>query len=174
MGAVATPAAGSATAQLASRSLKLLERVVLEIADKRMQPQVVPGIEAMLPEAPMAMLLARAAPLPKLKMAIVAGDTEDSASGIVQRIGYMFVNWALFDRARNDLVVNTDSMYGGLFDHAKEAHAMAVEGPQVNHFHYFRDTVKFRNRPLPSSLSDWLLDRLTMTPGRRTFISAGR
>lgn len=165
VGAVATPAAGSATAQLASRSLKLLERVVLEIADKRMQPQVVPGIEAMLPEAPMAMLLARAAPLPKLKMAIVAGDTEDSASGIVQRIGYMFVNWALFDRARNDLVVNTDSMYGGLFDHAKEAHAMAVEGPQVNHFHYFRDTVKFRNRPLPSSLSDWLLDRLTMTRG---------
>lgn len=163
--AVATPAAGSATAQVAARGLKLLERVVMEIADKRMQPQVVPGIEAMLPEAPMGMLLARAAPLPNLKMAIVAGDTDESASGILQRIGYMFVNWALFDRARNDLVVNTDSMYGGLFDHAQEAHAMAVEGPQVNHFHYFRDTVRYRNRPLPSSVSDWLLDRVTGSRG---------
>lgn len=157
--AVATPAAGSATAQVAARSLKLLERVVLEIADKRLQPQVVPGIEAMLPEAPMGMLLARAAPLPNLKMAIVAGDSEESASGILQRIGYMFVDWALFDRARNDLVVNTESMYGGVYGHAKETHAMAVEGPQVNHFHYFRDAVRYRNRPLPSSLSDWLLDR---------------
>ncbi|WP_338585513.1 CHAT domain-containing protein [Pseudomonas sp. MAG733B] len=161
VGAVATPAAGSAAAQVSARSLKLLERVVMEIADKRMQPQVVPGIEAMLPEAPMGMLLARAKPLPNLKMAIVAGDTDESASGILQRIGYMFVNWALFDRTRNDLVVNTDSMYGGLFDHAQEAHAMAVEGPQVNHFHYFRDTVRYRNRPLPSSLSDWMLDRIS-------------
>ncbi|MGE8417209.1 CHAT domain protein [compost metagenome] len=159
VGAVATPVAGGLAGQAAARSLKLLERVVLEIADKRLQPQVVPGIEAMLPEAPMAMLLARAVPLAKLKMAIVAGDTDDSASGILERVGYMFVNWALFDRARNDLVVNTDSMYGGLFDHVQEAHAMAVEGPQVNHFHYFRDAVSYRNRPLPSSLSDWLLDR---------------
>lgn len=165
VGALATPAAGSAAAQVAARSLKLLERVVLEIADKRMQPQVVPGIEAMLPEAPMGMLLARARPQPNLKMAIVAGDTDESASSILQRIGYMFVNWALFDRARNDLVVNTDSMYGGLFDHAQEAHAMAVEGPQVNHFHYFRDTVRYRNRPLPSSLSDWLLDRALVARG---------
>ncbi|MEN5036301.1 CHAT domain-containing protein [Pseudomonas sp. TWI929] len=159
VGAIATPVAGSAAAQVAARSLKLLERVVLEIADKRMQPQVVPGIEAMLPEAPMGMLLARARPLPNLKMAIVAGDTDESASSILQRIGFMFVNWALFDLARNDLVVNTDSMYGGLFDHAQEALAMAVDGPQVNHFHYFRDTVRYRNRPLPSSMGDWLLDR---------------
>ncbi|MHC2148346.1 CHAT domain-containing protein [Pseudomonas sp. 210_17 TE3656] len=162
VGAVATPAAGSAAAQVAARSLKLLERVVLEIADKRMQPQVVPGIEAMLPEAPMGMLLARAAPLPNLKMVIVAGDTSESASSILQRIGFMFVDWALFDRARNDLVVNTDSMYGGLFDHAQQPHAMAIEGPQVNHFHYFRDTVKYLNRPLPSSLSDWLLDKMVL------------
>ncbi|MFK8331896.1 CHAT domain-containing protein [Pseudomonas sp. BJa5] len=161
VGAIATPAA----AQVANRGLKLLERVVLEIADKRLQPQVVPGIEAMLPEAPMGMLLAWARPLPNLKMAIVAGDTDESASGILQRIGYMFVNWALFDLARNDLVVNTDSMYGGLFDHAQEAHAMAVDGPQVNHFHYFRDTVKYRNRSLPSSIGDWLLDRAVVSRG---------
>ncbi|AIL61232.1 DUF7379 domain-containing protein [Pseudomonas alkylphenolica] len=161
--AVATPVAGSATANVADRSLKLLERVVLEIADKRLQPQVVPGIEAMLPEAPMGMLLARAAPLPNLKMAVIAGDSEESASGILQRIGYMFVDWALFDRARNDLVVNTESMYGGVYGHAKETHAMAVEGPQVNHFNYFRDAVRYRNRPLPSSLSDWLLDRVIVS-----------
>jgi len=50
--------------------------VGLEIADKRLQPEVVPGIEAMLPESPMGMLLGRAALAPQVRMAVIAGDIE--------------------------------------------------------------------------------------------------
>jgi len=75
-GALATPFAGQAAKAAADQGLKFLARVVMEIADKRLQPQVVPGIEAMLPEAPMGMLLARARRRAEVQLAVVAGDIE--------------------------------------------------------------------------------------------------
>ena len=93
----------------------------------------------------------------------------------MQRIGVMFVDWALFDRARNDLVVDTDSMYGGLVARAATAdsgaetladgpvaaslpahRAIFVQGPEVNHFRYFRDEVQRDGVPLPVALAAWL------------------
>ena len=46
VGAIATPVAGKIAKDATDQLLKLLGRVVLEIADKRLQPQLVPGIEA--------------------------------------------------------------------------------------------------------------------------------
>ncbi|VVN05274.1 hypothetical protein PS662_03563 [Pseudomonas fluorescens] len=155
---IATPLVGAAAKDLADRGLTFLSRIVLEIADKRLEPQTVPGIEAMLPEAPMSMLLGKARVSPSVQMAVIAGDIEASGNGVLQRVGVMFVDWAFFDRARNDLVVDTESMYGGILTRVEQSRAIFVHSAQVNHFRYFRDDVKYQNLPLPSALRTWLLD----------------
>ena len=153
-GLVATPAAGLAARAAADRWLQCLARVVLEIAEKRLQPQVVPGVEAMLPEAPMGMFLGLA-PCRKLQMAIVAGDVD--GGGWVQRIGLAFTDWMFFDRLDNDLVVDSASMYAGVAPRA-EAQANFVRGAEVNHFRYFRDATATGQRPLPEAMVRWLVE----------------
>ncbi|MCK6395901.1 CHAT domain-containing protein [Zoogloea sp.] len=157
VGSAASPVAGETAKRITNEALRFLTRVVLEIADKRIQPGVVPGIEAMLPEAPIGTLLGRAAMAPSVRVALIAGDVEGDPNSFFHRVGVMFVDWALFDRARNDLVVDTDSMYGGLANRARGVRAIYVHGPQVNHFRYFRDDVKSRNVPLPTALHQWLV-----------------
>lgn len=149
VGALATPLTGKAAKDAADQLLKLLGRVVLEIADKRLQPQYVPGIEAMLPEAPMGAFLARAPRRQGIRMAVIAGDSEGGS--VLRRIGAMFTDWMLFDRADNDLVVDTASMYAGLAA-GSGAYALLDQGENVSHFSYFRNP---RTR---SALRGWLLD----------------
>ena len=151
-----TPALGPQAKAVVDETLRFLTRVVLEIADKRIQPGVVPGIEAMLPEAPMSLLLGRATRAGGVRMALIAGDLEGDPNSFFQRIGVLFVDWALFDRARNDLVVDTESMYGGVASRGQDVRAIFVQGPQVNHFRYFRDEVSSRSVPLPRAIQRWL------------------
>jgi len=104
-----------------------LQRIVLEVARNRADPVLVPGIEAMLPESPMGRLLGLAKAKPA-EMAVIAGDIE--GGGVLQRIGVMFTDWMFFDSVRNDLVVDTRSMYAGLG--AREgARALFDQGPEV-------------------------------------------
>ncbi len=141
VGAVAGPGA--------SPVLSAFKRIVLEIADKRMDPRLVPGIEAMLADAPMAALLAWAPRKQGIRMAVIAGDIEMEA-GFFKRIGVMFTDWMFFDGAKNDLVVDTTSMYGGLA--SRGTLGLFDDGPEVNHFHYFRNS---RTRV---AVRDWLTD----------------
>ncbi len=149
-GAVSGGIAGPTAARLArdafDRGLKLLARVVVEIADKRLEPQLVPGIEAILPESPMGTFLARAPRRPGVSMAVIAGDIE--GGGILKRIVVTFTDWMFFDRADNDLVVDTDSMYAGIA--GRGGHALFDQGAEVSHFAYFR------NRRTRSALRGWL------------------
>jgi hypothetical protein len=166
-GALATPVAAQAAKAAADQGLKFLARVVLEIADKRLQPQVVPGIEAMLPEAPLGTLLGRAAMRPELQLALITGDIEGGGWG--QRLGVLFTDWMFFDKAPNDLVVNTASMFGGLATPraaAARTRALFVQGANVNHFRYFRDDTRAAGVPLPQALQQWLAadDALASTP----------
>ena len=166
--AVATPLAGKVVKEAADQLLRMLGRVVLEIADKRMQPQLVPGIEAMLPDSPMGTLLALAPRRQGIQMAVIAGDIE--GGGLLKRIGVMFTDWMLFDRADNDLVVDTSSMYAGMAA-GQGAHALYDQGSEVNHFSYFR------NQRTRVALCDWLVDETPaslrgwselLVPGRET------
>ena len=160
-GAFSAGAAGPVAAKLASesvdRGLKMLTRVVLEIADKRIDPTLVPGIEAMLPQAPLGGFLARAPRQTQVSMAVIAGDIE--GGGILKRIGVLFTDWMFFDRADNDLVVDTRSMYAGIAHHG--AHALFDQGAEVNHFAYFRNRrTRLAMRTWlaaddPSKLTDW-------------------
>lgn len=139
VGAVAGPAGGAV--------LSALKRIVLEIADKRVDARLVPGIEAMLTDAPMGTLLANAQRKQGVAMAVISGDIEEG--GILKRLGVMFTDWMLFDRHDNDLVVDTDSMYAGLAMR-NEARYLFDQGASVNHFSYFA------NRCTRTAMRDWL------------------
>ncbi|MDT3672457.1 MAG: CHAT domain-containing protein [Aromatoleum sp.] len=139
VGAVAGPAGGAA--------LSALKRIVLEIADKRIEPRLLPGIEAMLTDAPMATLLAGAQRKQGIDMAIVSGDVEGGS--VLKRLGACFTDWMLFDRVDNDLVVDTESMYAGLATR-NGARYLFDQGASVNHFSYFA------NRSTRGALRDWL------------------
>lgn len=148
VGALATPLVGKTAAKVTDQALKMLSRVVLEIANKRLQPQLVPGIEAMLPDSPLGSFLIRAPRLNGIQMAVIAGDIEEEV--LWKRVGVMFTDWMFFDQADNDLVVDTRSMYQGLAANGK-THTLFDQGPGVNHFSYFR------NQITRSALCDWLL-----------------
>jgi len=155
-GAAAGFGAGAAAKAATDKGIAVLTRIVVEIANRRLDPQLLPGIEAMLPDSAMGMLLASAPHRADTRMAIVAGDIE--GGGLAKRLGTMFTDWMFFDKADNDLVVDTASMYGGLAYRA-QAQAIFVQGENVNHFRYFRDdTATADGLPLPTALLRWLTD----------------
>ncbi len=155
-GTNAGPAAAAKAKAATDKGITVLTRIVVEIANRRLDPRLLPGIEAMLPDAAMGMLLASVPHRPDTRMAIIAGDIE--GGGLAKRLGTMFTDWMFFDKADNDLVVDTASMYGGLACQAG-AQAIFVQGENVNHFRYFRDdTATADGLPLPTALHRWLTD----------------
>ncbi|MDQ8020936.1 MAG: CHAT domain-containing protein [Moraxellaceae bacterium] len=140
-------AAGLFTGPTGSLLLSAFKRIVLEIAEKRIEPHLVPGIEAMLTDSPLTTLLAHAQRRPGLAMAVIAGDIE--GGGVLKRLGAMFTDWMFFDLADNDLVVDTESMYAGLAVRSPPPY-LFDQGESVTHFGYFA------NRRTRSALTDWL------------------
>jgi hypothetical protein len=67
---------------------------------------------------------------------VIAGDIE--GGGLLKRIGVFLTDYLIFEREDNDLVVDTDSMYGGL---ARErGHYLFDRGADVSHFRYFANS----------------------------------
>ena len=125
------------------------KRVVLEVARNRTKPNLVPGIEAMLPGSPMARLLARATPQAGVKLAVICGDIE--GGGLLKRLAVLFTDFTFFDNTDNDLVVDTDAMSAGIA-RPDNARVMFDQGPDVSHFRYFA------NDATRSALRGWLLE----------------
>jgi len=126
------------------------KRVVIEIAKNRTNPRLVPGIEAMLPDGPLARLL-RDAPVDGERapqMAVIAGDIE--GGGMLQRLGVLLVDHLLFERTDNDLVVDTPAMLGGIAPRTA-ARVRFDRGEDVSHFRYFENT------DTRDAMSEWLL-----------------
>jgi hypothetical protein len=123
------------------------KRTVIDIARYRTDPHMVPGIEAQLPDSPLARLLRDAPIRPGIAMAIIAGDVE--GGNMLSRLGVLLTDFLLFDQEDNDLVVNTPSMVAGIAPRAK-AHILFDRGPHVSHFRYFT------NADTRSALRDWL------------------
>ena len=142
-----TKLAGAAIGPAGSAALSAFRRIVLEIAAKRIDPRFLPGIEAMLTDAPMARLLADAQRKQGIAMSIISGDIEGGS--VLRRLGVLFTDWMFFDRVDNDLVIDTESMYAGLAAR-NDARYLFDQGASVNHFSYFS------NRHTRSALRDWL------------------
>ncbi len=126
------------------------KRVVIELVKNRTDPHLVPGIEAMLPDSPMAVLLREAPLRAQVPVAVIAGDSE--GGHVFKRLGTMLTDFLVFDRDANDLVVNTSAMLAGVAPQAK-ARVLFDRGGKVSHFRYFTN---FETR---AAVRDWLVAR---------------
>ncbi len=124
------------------------KRVVIEIAKNRTNPHLVPGIEAMLPDSPMARLLRDAPVREGVQMAVIAGDIE--GGNLLKRLGVMLTDFIFFDNTDNDLVVDTAAMLAGIAPTAG-AKVLFDRGADVSHFRYFT------NQDTRAALRDWLV-----------------
>ncbi|MGM9490087.1 CHAT domain-containing protein [Ideonella sp. YS5] len=124
------------------------KRVVIEIAKNRTNPHLVPGIEAMLPDSPMARLLRDAPVREGLAMSVIAGDIE--GGNLLKRLGVLLTDMLIFDREDNDLVVNTPAMLAGIAPRI-DARVIFDRGADVSHFRYFTNT------GTRIALRDWLV-----------------
>lgn len=106
----------------------LISAIVKEHTD----PRTLPGLEAMMPTAPLVRSLNRPDVTVNADLSVISGDTE--AGGIWDKLKLLALD--RFYEDDHDLAVNTSSMIGGarriaggrfFFDH----------GEQVNHFRYF-------------------------------------
>jgi hypothetical protein len=131
-----------------SQRYSAFKRVVIEIARNRTDPHLVPGIEAMLPDSPMARLLHDAPVQAGVAMALVAGDTE--GGNMLSRLGVLLTDFLLFDQEDHDLVVNTTSMLAGIAPRCA-ARVLFDRGAHVSHFRYFS------NVETRSAVRDWLV-----------------
>jgi pimeloyl-ACP methyl ester carboxylesterase len=124
------------------------KRAVLEIVKNRTRPQLVPGIEAMLPSSPLARFLEAARVRDGVELGVISGDTQ--GEGLLAKLGLFFTDF-MFDRENNDLVVDTDSMSGGI---ARPGNARVLfdQGQEVTHFGYFS------NQETRAALADWLIE----------------
>lgn len=141
-------------------TLSAFRRIVLEIAEKRIDPRLIPGIEAMLPGSPMTVLLAHAKRRDSIDMAVIAGDADGNSGGFLKRIAIMFTDWIMFDHFDNDFVVDTQSMRAGLA-RRNSTREFYAHGHEVSHIHYFKRTdtrralLKWLNDPEPQLLPEF-------------------
>lgn len=138
---------GVVTTLQASPFYIALKRIVLEIARNRADANRIPGLEAMLPGSAVSRLLRLAPPQTGLHLGVIAGDIEGASR--FKRLIEFLTDWALFDRADNDLVVDTASMSTGVA-RADNAKHLSVQGPRIDHFSYFE------NADSRHALAGWL------------------
>lgn len=115
-------------------------------------PQQLPGIEAMMPEAPLIKMLNNLSVTTESDLAVIEGDIEPGE--LADRLKYGVVE-ALF-REENDLVVNTRAMTGGM-KRTRPIFKLTHQGQEVSHFSYFN------NHKTRRGLLSWLtLDELSV------------
>ncbi len=145
-------------------------RAVIEIAKRRTDPHMVPGIEAMLPDSPLTQFLCVAPVQPGIQMAVIAGDAE--GGDMLSRLRVALTDFVLFDKEDNDLVVDTPAMLAGIAPRAN-ARILFERGSNVSHFRYFT------NSSSRIAVRDWLLspdvdklDRFITLPEREDYAAA--
>jgi CHAT domain-containing protein len=117
---------------------EIIKRVTLEVVRNRKKPELIPGIEAMMPTAPLVDLLNSAPRSAKGGLGVIAGDIEGGSW--FRRIGTFLTDTFIYESRDNDLVVNTDSMFQGApRDRATRPGYVFDQGADVSHFNYFRN-----------------------------------
>lgn len=114
---------------------EFVRMVLMAVAQKRTQPEELPGLEAMMPGSPLIRLLNRHDVQLDSDLTIIAGDVK--ASGL---LGH-FKDWVIerFFGEENDYVVNTAGMYGGSRRLGGKMRFYLDQGEDSNHFSYFRN-----------------------------------
>jgi CHAT domain-containing protein len=123
----------------------VVKRVTLEVVKQRLDPHLIPGIEAMVPDSPLVALLNTTAKAGG-RLGVIAGDIE--GGHLLKRLALFVSDRFLYEGHDNDLVVNTDSMFHGA--RREQAWYVYDQGSRVSHFNYFR------NEGTRSALVRWL------------------
>lgn len=131
------------------QALDLFSELILAIAKERSDPQVLPGLESMVPGSPLIRLINRPGVRVGGEIRVIAGDIE---GGDLGSLFSTLLTDPLY-QDDHDLVVNTDAMFGGAEREAGRAFYFE-RGPGVSHFRYFQN---------PSTASR-LLQTLTRAP----------
>jgi CHAT domain-containing protein/pimeloyl-ACP methyl ester carboxylesterase len=112
----------------------ILTELIMAIAKERADPSVLPGIEAMIPSSPLIALLNLPGRSSNSELRVIAGDIEGGNLG--STLGTLLAD-PLY-QGDNDLVVDTNAMFGGT-ERAGATGFSFYRGPEVSHFHYFRN-----------------------------------
>lgn len=112
----------------------IFTELIMLVAKERSDPAVLPGIEAMIPGTPLVQLLNRPDCKVGGELRVIAGDIEGES--FLSALGAVVID-PLF-RTDNDLVVDTDAMFGGA-DRTQGAAYSFHHGSQVSHFRYFKN-----------------------------------
>jgi len=113
-------------------ALPALVDFLAEVARRRADPGLLPGLAAMIPDSPLVQWLNTAGSAIAGDLRVVAGDLEgDSVGSWLKTLLADAFYWT-----DNDIVVQTRSMYGGS-PRAAGASFLLDQGGKVNHFSYF-------------------------------------
>ena len=123
---------GAAASPFTGEVYDLVTAFLLAVIKERADASTIPGLEAMIPGAPLVRLLNRPGVVATGDLAVLEGDIE--GAGILGRLKVLATD--LFFREDHDLVVNTGAMDGGM-DRNPPARAFLAQGPEVSHFAYF-------------------------------------
>lgn len=107
--------------------LEGLGELAAAVAKERTKPEVLPGIEAMMPKSGFIRALNGSGHELGNDLRVIAGDSD----GFWKNLANLFY-WR-----QNDLVVDTRSMFGGA--QRKRSYHYLAEGKEVDHFSYFTE-----------------------------------
>ncbi|HSL03720.1 MAG TPA: CHAT domain-containing protein [Nitrospiraceae bacterium] len=115
---------------------QVAKRITLEVVKSRWDPSLIPGVESMVPQAPLVALLNH----PDIKasgdLGVIAGDIE--GGNWFKRLGVFMTDTFFYENQDNDLVVNTNSMFHGVL-RGTSSRYIFDQGSDVSHFRYFRN-----------------------------------
>ena len=103
----------------------LVGELVAAAAKQRTKPDVLPGLEAQMPESGFIRMLNASGHVLDSDLTVIAGDSD----GLLKNLANLFF-WTA-----NDLVVDTRSMYRGAV--RSKRRWFRVEGTEVHHCNYF-------------------------------------
>ncbi len=106
--------------------------LITAMVKEHTDPRTLPGLEAMMPTAPLVKSLNRFDVTVNADLSVISGDTE--AGGIWDKLKLLVLD--RFYEDDHDLAVNTSSMIGGA-RRTTGGRFFFDQGEQVNHFHYF-------------------------------------
>ena len=127
VGGLAAP--GSPVAELAGS----LGDFIAAVVENKTDPSTLPGLAFFLPDAGLLRVVNNTEREVAGRLAVIAGDLDPK--GIWQKLLTLVLD--RFYEGAHDLVVNTESMYGGTPRTERNALLSAHRGPTVNHFNYF-------------------------------------
>ncbi|HEY2921424.1 MAG TPA: hypothetical protein VGK77_20755, partial [Candidatus Binatia bacterium] len=119
-------------ASIIGTAYDVFSELIMAIAKERSDPNVLPGIEAMIPTSPLISLLNRPDRAVGGELRVIAGDTE--GANLATALSTLLTDPLYL--GDNDLVVDTAAMFGGAERRDGSAYSLH-QGSQVSHFRYF-------------------------------------